>query len=89
MACPLAIERERPSALDRVTWTAVRGSLRLDQWQHPFGAIGSPVRDKATVFVAQRYLIGFETVVRCHFSTVIERTAPSSPTRYSGRKVMV
>jgi hypothetical protein len=89
VGCPLAIERERSSARDRVAWTGVRGRFRLEQWQHPFGAIGSPVHDKATVFFAQRYPIGFDTVVRCHFSTVIERTAPSSLTCYSGRKIMV
>jgi hypothetical protein len=89
VGCSLAIERERPSARDRVAWTGVRGSFRLEQWQHPFGAIGSPVRDKAAVFFAQRYPIGFDTVVRRHFSTVIERTAPSSLACYSGRKIMV
>ena len=70
VGCPFAIERERPRALDRVAGTGVKGSFRLEQWQHSFGAIGSPVCDKATVFFAQRYPIGFEIVVRCHFSTV-------------------
>ncbi len=75
VGCSFAIERERPSALDRVAWTGVKGSFRLEQWQHSFGAIGSPVCDKATVFFAQRYPIGFEIVVRCHFSTVVERAS--------------
>jgi hypothetical protein len=87
--CSLAIARERPSALNRVAWTGVSGSFRLEHWQHPLGAIGSPVCDKATVFFAQGYPIVFDTVVRCHFSTVIERTAPSSLACYSGRKIMV
>ncbi|MEN3318459.1 MAG: hypothetical protein V7643_1860 [Mycobacterium sp.] len=45
----LAIDRKRQGAPDRGTWTGVRGSFRLEQVQHPLGAIGSPMRDEATV----------------------------------------
>jgi hypothetical protein len=41
----------------------------------PLGTIGGPVRDNATIFVAQRYPIGFEIDVRCHFSTVVTRVS--------------
>jgi hypothetical protein len=58
-----------------VAWTGVQGSFRLEQWQHPLGTIGGPVRDNATIFVAQRYPIGLEIDVRWHFSTVVTRVS--------------
>ncbi len=70
MCGPLAIACERTSAFNGVAWTGVRGCVRLEQRQHPFGAIGSPDCDVAPVGVAQRYRIVFETVVRRHFATV-------------------
>jgi hypothetical protein len=59
----LAIDRKRQGAPDRGTWTGVRGSFRLEQVQHPLGAIGSPMRDEATVVCAQRYVVGFSIAV--------------------------
>src|SRR5262249_1769087 len=52
---PLSPAREGPDALDCLARTGVRGSFRLEQRQHPLGAIGSPESNKAAVFIAQRH----------------------------------
>jgi hypothetical protein len=57
LPCPLAPEREGPGALDRFARAGVRGSLGLEQRQHPLGAIGSPECDTSAVFFAHGHLV--------------------------------
>ena len=43
---------ERPRPGNRLTWAAVSRSFRLEQWQHPFGAIRRPRCDDPSVSFA-------------------------------------
>src|SRR5262249_54094664 len=52
---PLPPARESPDTLDCLARPGVGGSLRLEQRQHPLGAIGGPESDEAAVFFAQRH----------------------------------
>ncbi len=86
-ACHRARTPERPRSL-RVDGCQRELSPRTAR-QDPLGAIGSPVCEKATVFVAQRYPIGFAD--RRAMSLLHRNRADGAvvATRYSGREIML
>jgi len=54
MRGPLPAVPEGPDALDGLPRAGVRGSFRLEQREHPLGAVGGPEPDLAEVFLGQR-----------------------------------